>query len=133
MKINEHQKKGCEKVMDSERNYFKLKLYPPLKNATKGVYIVKGGNIMEYRVKVSAFFKQKNSRRLTTLTLQPIQTSKHKLKKEKAPPLDICNEVQKEFVVACKKCLMKHGGQAVKQVLKPKKIFKHITSLKPLT
>ncbi len=57
MRINEHRKKGCEKAIDFERNYFKLKLYPPLKNATKGVYITKGGNILEYRVKVNAFLK----------------------------------------------------------------------------
>jgi hypothetical protein len=42
MKINEHQNKGCEKVMDFEGNYLKLKLYPPLKNAAKGVYIQRG-------------------------------------------------------------------------------------------
>jgi hypothetical protein len=31
MSINEHQKKGCDKVVDFERNHFKLKLYPPLR------------------------------------------------------------------------------------------------------
>jgi hypothetical protein len=40
MRINEHQKKGCEKVMDFEGNYLKLKLYPQFKNIAKGVYIV---------------------------------------------------------------------------------------------
>jgi len=33
MRINEHQKKGCDKAMDIEGNPFKLKLYPPLRNA----------------------------------------------------------------------------------------------------
>ncbi len=33
--------------MDSEGNPFKLKLYSPLKNTTKGVYLAKGGNILE--------------------------------------------------------------------------------------
>jgi hypothetical protein len=45
-RINEHQKKGCDKVMDSKRNLFKLKLYPPLNNAMEGVHLVKGGNIL---------------------------------------------------------------------------------------
>ncbi len=47
MRINEHWKKGCDKVMDSERNPFKLKLYPPLRKTVEGVYIMKGGNILE--------------------------------------------------------------------------------------
>ncbi len=51
MIINEHQKKGCDKVMDFERNPFKFKLYPPLRNTTKGVYIAKGQNILEYKAK----------------------------------------------------------------------------------
>jgi hypothetical protein len=43
---------------------------------------------------------------------------KHKLKKEETPPLEICNKIQEEFVIACKKCLTKHGSQTIKQVLK---------------
>jgi hypothetical protein len=42
MRINEHRKKGCDKVVDSKRDVLKLKLYPPLKNATKGVHLKKG-------------------------------------------------------------------------------------------
>jgi hypothetical protein len=45
MRINEHQKKGYDKVMDFKRIPFKLKLYPPLKNVAMGVHLVKGGNI----------------------------------------------------------------------------------------
>jgi hypothetical protein len=45
MKINEHQKKGCDNVVDFEGNPLKLKLYLPLKNAMEGVYLAKGGNI----------------------------------------------------------------------------------------
>jgi hypothetical protein len=47
--------------MDFEGNLFKLKLYPPLRNATEGVYIVKGGNTLEYRAKVNALLKPKNN------------------------------------------------------------------------
>jgi hypothetical protein len=36
MRIDEHQKKGCDKAMDSKGNLLKLKLYPPLRNATNG-------------------------------------------------------------------------------------------------
>ncbi len=114
MKINEHQKKGCDKVVDFEGNPFKLKLYPPLKNATEGVYLAKGENILEYKVKTNALSKPRNSCPSITLALQPIQTFEHKCKKEKTPPLDICDKVQKEFVVVHKKRLMKHGGQVIK-------------------
>jgi hypothetical protein len=72
MRINEHRKKGCGKVMDFERSLLKLKLYPPLKNATEGVYIGKGGNILEYRAKVNALSKPKNNHPSITLTLQLI-------------------------------------------------------------
>jgi len=110
MKINEHQKKGCDKAMDFEQNPFKLKLYPPLKNATEGVYLVKGGNTLEYRAKANALWKPKKSCLLTTLVLHLVQTFEQKHKKEKTSPLEIHDEVEKEFVVVHKKRLMKHGG-----------------------
>ncbi len=72
MKINEHLKKGCDKVVDCQRNPFKLKLYSPLKNVAKGVYLVKGGNILEYKAKMNALLKPRNSHPSTTLTLQLI-------------------------------------------------------------
>jgi hypothetical protein len=43
--------------VDSERIPFKLKLYPPLKNKMEGVHLVKGGNILEYKVKMNALSK----------------------------------------------------------------------------
>jgi len=46
-----------------------LKLYPPFKNAVEGVYLAKGGNILECKEKVNALLKQKNSCPSTTLTL----------------------------------------------------------------
>jgi hypothetical protein len=61
MKINEHQKKGCNKVVDSKKNPFKFKLYPPLKDAMEGVHLVNGENIIEYRVKVNAFLKPRHN------------------------------------------------------------------------
>jgi hypothetical protein len=45
MRINEHGKKGRDKVVDSKRNPLKLKLYPPLRNIEEGVHLAKGGNI----------------------------------------------------------------------------------------
>ncbi len=59
--------------------------------------------------------------------------SKHKLKKEKTFPLEIHDEVQEEFIVVRKKCLMKHGGQAIKQVSKLERILECPTLLKPIT
>jgi hypothetical protein len=55
--------------MDSKNNPLKLKLYPPLKNATEGVYLVQGGNIQEHKVKVNALSKPKSSYLSTTLIL----------------------------------------------------------------
>jgi len=42
-------KKGCDKVVDSEGDPLKLKLYPPLRNAMEGVYFAKGGSIWNIR------------------------------------------------------------------------------------
>jgi hypothetical protein len=58
---------------------------------------------------------------------------KHNHKKEKTPPLEICDKVQKEFVVVRKKCFTKHEGQTVKQVLKPKRILERFVTLEPIT
>jgi hypothetical protein len=69
MMINEHQKKGCDKFVDSEKNLLKLKLYPPLKNTIKGMYIAKVGNIIECRVKANALSKPNNICLSTTLVL----------------------------------------------------------------
>jgi hypothetical protein len=80
--------------MNSKRNPLKLKLYPPLKNIVKG--FAKGGNILEYRVKANALLKLNNSCHSTSLTLQPVQKSKHKRKKEKTSPLEIHDEVQED-------------------------------------
>jgi hypothetical protein len=55
--------------MDSEGNPLKLKLYPPLRNATEGVYLVKGGNIFEYKAKANALSKPRSCPPSTTLAL----------------------------------------------------------------
>jgi hypothetical protein len=70
MQINEHQKKGCDKVVDSKGSPLKVKLYPPLINTTEGVYITRGGNLMEYRAKANALLKPRNNHPLTTFVLQ---------------------------------------------------------------
>jgi hypothetical protein len=46
--------------------------------------------------------------------------------------LEIHDEVQKDFILVRKKRFTKHGGQAIKQVLKPKMILKRIASLEPI-
>jgi hypothetical protein len=56
----------------------------------------------------------------------------HKCKKEKTLPLEVHDEVEKKFVVVHKKYFTKHGGQVVKQVLKPKRILECIASPKPI-
>jgi hypothetical protein len=72
--------------VDFKWNPLKLKLYPPLRNIAKGVYLAKGGNILEYKVKVNALSKPRSGRPSTTLDLQPIQKFEHKRKKEKPHP-----------------------------------------------
>jgi hypothetical protein len=64
--------KGCGKTMDFEGNPLKLKLYPPLRNVVEGVYLVKGGNILECKTKVNALSKPRNSHPSITLILQLI-------------------------------------------------------------
>ncbi len=56
----------------------------------------------------------------------------HKHKKEKTPPLEIYDKVQEEFIVVLKKHFTKHGGQVIKQILKPKKIIEGPASSKPI-
>jgi hypothetical protein len=96
--------KGCDKVVDFEGKPFKLKLYSPLRNATKGVHFAKGENILKYKVKANAL--------------------------SKSSPLEICNKVPKEFVVVRKKQVTRHGGKPIKQVPKIDKIQEHPTSQK---
>jgi hypothetical protein len=60
---------------------------------------VKGGNILKSKAKANALSKPRNNRPSTTLTLQLIQIFEHKRKKEKTPPLEIRDEVQKEFII----------------------------------
>jgi hypothetical protein len=55
--------------VDFERNPLKLKLYPSLKNAMKGVYFAKGGNILEYKAKANALSKLKSTHPSNTLIL----------------------------------------------------------------
>jgi hypothetical protein len=45
MRINEHGKKGCKKIVNAKGNFLTLKLYPPLKTAIEGMHIVKGESI----------------------------------------------------------------------------------------
>jgi hypothetical protein len=96
------------------------------------VYLAKGGNIFEYKAKTNALSKPKRNRLSTTLTLQLVQKYEHKHKKEKISPLEIHDEVQKDFVLVYKEHLMKHGGQVVKQVSKPKRIFECTILPKPI-
>jgi hypothetical protein len=49
-----------------------------------------------------------------------------------SPPLEIGDEVQKDFILVHKKFFMKYGDQTIKQVSKSKKIFECTTSLKPI-
>jgi hypothetical protein len=55
--------------VDSKGNLFRLKLCPPLRNAIEGVHLAKGGNILEYKAKVNALLKPRNTRPSTTLIL----------------------------------------------------------------
>jgi hypothetical protein len=110
MRINEHQKKGCEKDVDFEKNPLEFKLCPPLRNIMEGVHLAKGGNILEYNAKVDALSKLRHNRPSSTLALQGVQTFEHKRNKEKTTSLDIHEEVPKEFMVVHKKRFTRHGG-----------------------
>jgi hypothetical protein len=72
MQINENKKKGCDKVADSKRNPFKLKLYPPFRNVVKGVHLVKGVNFLEYTAKVNALSKRRHDHPLFMLALKGV-------------------------------------------------------------
>jgi hypothetical protein len=97
------------------------------------VYLANGGNILKYKVKTNPFLKPRSNLLLIRLALQLVQKFEHKRKKEKNLPLDIHNEFQEDFVLVHKIHLVKHGGQAIKQVSKLEMIFEHTTSPKPIT
>ncbi len=46
--------------------------------------------------------------------------------------MEIHDEVQEDFVLVRRRRLTKHGGQVVKQVSKPERIFKRTFSLEPI-
>jgi len=52
----------------------------------EGVHLAKGGNILEYRVKVNALSKPRLCHPSFMLALKGLQTSKRKRKKEKTCP-----------------------------------------------
>jgi len=78
MRIYEHQKKGCDKVVDFERNILKLKLYAPLRNAVESLHLVKGGHILKYRAKANTFSKPRHNHLSSTLALKGVQIFEHK-------------------------------------------------------
>jgi hypothetical protein len=96
------------------------------------VHLAKGGNILEYRANAFALSKPNSSCPSITLALQAIQTFEHKRKKEKALPLEIRDEISKEFVVVYKKCFMKYGSQLVKQVFETRNFFQVPALSKPI-
>jgi len=72
MKLNEHKKKGCEKVVDDHGNKLTFKLYPPLRNIVESIIIAKGGNVLEYKVKLKALSKPKHSCLVVTNIVPPV-------------------------------------------------------------
>jgi hypothetical protein len=53
--------KKVAKIVDNNKNQFTFKLYPPLRNATKGVIVIEGGNVLEDRTKLEASLKPRHS------------------------------------------------------------------------
>lgn len=92
--------------MDFEKNSLTSKLYPPLRNVAKGMYLAKGGNILEYRAKAKALPKIRHSCPSSTLVLQGKETLQHKWKKKRTPPLESLDHnlaPKKEIVMNHKK------------------------------
>ncbi len=89
MRLNEQWKKGCEKAVDEDGNPLTLKLYMPLRNAIEGVILAKGGNILEYRAKLEASSKPKQS---CVVVTKIIPVMHQKRKKENSPPLESSND-----------------------------------------
>ncbi len=111
MRLNEHGKKGCEKVMDDHGNQLTLKLYPPLRNTTKGNILAKGGNVLEYKMKLEASSKPKHSRPIVTGIVPLVQ---QKRKNKKNPILESFDDDVSQATkhgLACKKHLTRPGGQ----------------------
>ncbi len=61
-------KKGVWQSYGFQRESSQTKVTPTI-NATKGVHLVKGGHILEYRVKANALSKPRSNHPSTTLDL----------------------------------------------------------------
>jgi hypothetical protein len=57
MRLNEHRKKACEKMVDDDGNQLTLKLHVPLKNTIEGIILAKSGNVLEYKAKLEPLSK----------------------------------------------------------------------------
>jgi hypothetical protein len=54
-------RRAAKKIVDNIKNQFSFKLYPPLINATKGIIVIEGGNVLEDRTKLEASSKPRHS------------------------------------------------------------------------
>jgi hypothetical protein len=89
MRFNGYKKKGCKKAVDDDGNHeLTFKLYLPLKNKVKGIILAKGGNVVEYKVKLEALSKPRCSHVIVSKLVPLIQ---HKRKMENNHPLENYN------------------------------------------
>jgi hypothetical protein len=55
------------------------------------------------------------------------------IRRKKPQPWKFTTKLKRSSLSSIKKHLMKHGGQVIKQVLKPERIFERLVLLKPIT
>ncbi len=120
-------KEGVWQSCGFQKESSQAEVVPTIKKHSGGCVSCEGWKHSEYRAKVNALLKPRSGCPSTTLVLQPVNKFKHKHKHEKTLPLEIRDKVQEDFVFVHKKCLTKHGGQAIKQVSKLERIFKLVT------
>jgi hypothetical protein len=81
---------------------------------SRGEYLAKGGNILEYQAKAKALPKIRHSRPSSTLALQGGETLQHKQKKERTPPLESLDHdvaTKRKNMMNHKKKFIKHASQ----------------------
>ncbi len=73
MRLNDNRKKGCEKAMDDHGNQLTFKLYLPFRNTAENSILAKGGNVLEYKMKLEASSKPKCCRPVVMKIIPPMQ------------------------------------------------------------
>jgi len=98
----------------------------------KGMYIVKGGNVLEYRTKANAFSKPKSNHPLTTLVLQLYKCLNTNSKRRKPCPWKFATKFKRNLLLHVRNASQNMEAKQSNKFWN-ERIFEHLVSSKPIT